>query len=152
MRRADPRELAVPALPVVTARLTEAELSKWLPIRFDAIDDPLQVPEPSLAALAELDSGGFVVLTYGKDSNQLTVELPQATKSFSSLLAAFFREAPIPASRVLWHRRGTRLPKRVRLRPLPVATAARKEGSVASSTTERKKRSAFRAAAPAKRK
>lgn len=146
MRRAEPHELTDPAVPIITARLSKAELTKWLPIRFDAIDDPLQAPEPSLGALAELDAGGYVVLTYGKESEQLIVEFPANTKNRTALLAQFFREVPLPLSRVLWHQKGTRLPQR--------KTASR---SVAKEhqpkfAVQRVKRSALRAHAPAKRK
>jgi hypothetical protein len=130
MRRAEPHELTDQAVPVITARVTEAELAKWVPIDLDAIDDPLQAPEPSLGALAKLDAGGYVVLNYGKDPEQLTIELPANTKDASALLAAFFREVQLPLSRVLWHRKGTRLP------PM----------------RERAKRSALRAGLPQKRK
>jgi len=128
MRRAEPDELTEHAVPVITARLTEMELAKWLPIPFEAIDDPLQAPEPSLGALAKLDTGDYVVLNYGKDSEQLTVELPVTTKNVSALLASFLEEVELPVSRIVWHREGTRLPQR------------------------RAKRSALRAAAPVKRK
>lgn len=111
MRRAEPHELTEPAVPVITARLTETELADWLPIRFDSIDDPLQAPEPSLGALAKLDAGGYVVLEYGRDSEQLTVEVPLTTKDHSALLARFFEEVGLPISRILWHREGTRLPE-----------------------------------------
>jgi hypothetical protein len=146
MRRADPHELTDPAVPVITARLSEAELAKWLPINFDAINDPLQAPEPSLGALAQLDAGGYVVLNYGKESGQLTVELPATTRDRTTLLAEFFLEVPLPLSRVLWHQKGTRLPKR--------KAASRAVGAHKSTvnSSARVKRSALRAQAPAKRK
>jgi hypothetical protein len=131
---------------VITARLTKAELAKWLPIPFDAIDDPLQAPEPSLGALAQLEAGGYVVLTYGRDSEQLIVEFPVNTENKSALLAQFFREVPLPLSRVLWHQKGTRLPQHVARHA--VMTKDQKSKSIA----QRVKRSALRAQAPAKRK
>src|SRR6266542_4312666 len=152
MRRAEPDELTDHAVPAITARVSEKELAQWLPIRFDSIDDPLQAPEPSLGALAQLDAGEYVVLNYGKDSEQLTVELPATTKDASDLLAAFFREVPLPTSRVLWHRRGTRLPKRQAARRSVTAKGQKRDSSVAGTARERAKRSALRAVAPAKRK
>jgi hypothetical protein len=104
MRKAKPHELKTPAVPVLTARLTEAELSKWVPIRFEDIDDPLAVPEPSKGALIKLDDGSYVVLYYGKVSGELTIEVPDTTQDFAALLAAFFLEVPLPSSRVLWRR------------------------------------------------
>jgi len=146
MRRADPHELTDPAVPVITARLSEAELAKWLPINFEAINDPLQAPEPSLGALAQLDAGGYVVLNYGKESGQLTVELPANTRDRTTLLAEFFQEVPLPLSRVLWHQKGTRLPKR--------KATSRVVGAHKSTvhSSGRVKRSALRAQAPAKHK
>ncbi len=112
MRRAKPHELKTNAVPVMTARLSETELSKWVPVPFDEITDPLATPEPSKGALVRLDAGGYVVLYYGKESGQLIVEVPETTDG-STLVAAFFREVPLPASRVLWHRPDVRIPKGV---------------------------------------
>ena len=147
MRRAKPHELMDPAVPILTAHLSEAELAKWLPIPFDSIDDPLQAPEPSLGALAQLDAGDYIVLTYGKDSEQLIVEFPVNTRNRTALLAQFFREVPLPLSRVLWRQKGTRLPQH------QIATrASAAEGQKRKSVAQRVKRSALRAQAPAKRK
>jgi hypothetical protein len=127
MRRASPHELKTRAVPVMTARLNEAELLKWLPVPFDDIDDPLATPEPSKGALIQLENGSYVVVYYGRDSNQLTLEIPETSdESSSDLLASFLDEVPLPISRVLWHRPDTKLPSR--------------------------KRSAHRVAMPAKRK
>jgi len=145
MRRAKPHELMDPAVPVITAHVSQAELTKWLPIPFDSIDDPLQAPEPSLGALAQLEAGGYVVLTYGKESEQLIVEFPVNTRNRTALLAQFFHEVPMPVSRVLWHQKGTRLPHRT----VDRATVA-KGGK--HKSVQPVKRSALRAQAPAKRK
>ncbi len=114
MRRAKPQELRQRAVPVMTAQLSEAELLEWMPVRFDDIDDPLATPEPSKGALVELESGEFVVLFYGKESSQLTLEIPEATADASELVASFFSEVPLPLSRVLWHRADTHLPKQAK--------------------------------------
>lgn len=114
MRRAKPQELRERAVPVMTAQVSEAELLEWVPVRFDDIDDPLATPEPSKGALVELESGDYVVLFYGKDSGQLTVEIPEATSDSSELIASFFSEVPLPLSRVLWRRADTHLPKRAK--------------------------------------
>ena len=150
MRRAEPNELVDPAVPIITARLSEAELARWLPIRFDAIDDPLEAPEPSLGALAQLEAGEYVVLNYGKDSQQLTVEFPVNTPNRTTLLEVFLREVPLPLSRILWHQKGTRLPKR-QTDDRMVAAKTQQRRSVVPSTA-RAKRSALRAQAPSKRK
>ncbi len=123
MRSARPNELEQNAFPVMTARLSEAELMKWFPISFEDINDPWAAPEPSKGALVRLDAGEYVVLDYGKDSNQLTVRIP-ASLDASSFLASFFREVPLPHSRVLWRREGARLPRGVAAKQV---TAARKK-------------------------
>jgi hypothetical protein len=110
MRRARPHELKVATAPLLTARVSAAELSKWVPIKFEEITDPLETAEPSKGALVRLDNGDYFVLFYGKDSRQLTVEIPEATKDSSAALSAFLREVPLPTSRILWLRSGAELP------------------------------------------
>lgn len=113
MRRAKPQELKTHAVPVITARLTEAELERWFPIPFDDITDPLAVPEPTRGALVQLEGGSYVVVYYGRDSGQLFLEIPESTIDSSALVAEFFREVPLPRSRVLWHRPDITLPKHI---------------------------------------
>lgn len=141
MRRAEPEELTQRAVPVVTARLTEAELHSWIPVRFDEIDDPLAAPEPSKAALVALASGEYVIVYYGKESNQLTLEIPERTGDSSALVASFFKEVPLPVSRVLWHRADTELPLQ-----------GTKESAVRSDEDVQVKRSARRVTMPRGRK
>src|SRR6185369_1770032 len=112
MRRAKPNELSENAFPVMTARLTEAELEEWFPIPFDEINDPWAAPEPSKGALVKLEAGEYVVLDYGRESNQLIVRIPTNLNA-SSFIASFFREVPMPRARVLWHRAGVKLPGNV---------------------------------------
>ena len=141
MRRAKPHELQTRALPVMTARLSEDELLVWLPVHFDEIDDPLATPEPSKGALIQLDNGAYVVVYYGKSSNQLTLEIPETTSDSSALVASFFHEVALPVSRVLWHRSDTKLPKRQRRAMAATATS-----------NVRPKRSARRVTIPSKHK
>jgi hypothetical protein len=94
----------------MTAGISEAELTKWFPVHFDLIEDPLETPEPSLGALIALDSGAYVVVYYGKLSGQLTVEIP-VTSDPTAMVRAFFDEIPLPGSRVLWHRPDVVLPE-----------------------------------------
>lgn len=110
MRAASPDELKETAFPVMTAKLSEAELGKWFPVSFEDITDPWAAPEPSKGALVKLDAGEYVVLDYGRDSQQLIVRIP-ANLDPSSFLASFFREVPLPRSRVLWHRAEARMPR-----------------------------------------
>jgi len=103
MRTARPAELKENAFPVMTARLSEAKLQKWFPVSFQEITDPWAAPEPSKGALVRLETGEHVVLDYGRDSNELIVRIPSQLDA-SSFLASFFREVPLPRSRVLWRR------------------------------------------------
>ena len=110
MRTAKPDELKETAFPVMTARLSETELGEWFPVSFEDVTDPWAAPEPSKGALVKLDAGEYVVLDYGRESEQLIVRIP-ANLDPSSFLASFFREVPMPRSRVLWHREGARMPR-----------------------------------------
>ena len=112
MRAARPDELKEMAFPVMTARLSETELTQWFPVSFEEINDPWAAPEPSEGALVKLDAGEYVVLDYGRDSKQLIVRIP-ANVDASRFLASFFREVPLPRSRVLWRRAGARMPRGV---------------------------------------
>ena len=122
MRRAKPNELAEQAFPVMTARLSEAELGKWFPVPFDEINDPWAAPEPSLGALVSLDAGEYVVLDYGRESNQLIVRIP-ASLDPSSFLIAFFREIPMPRTRILWRRADANLPRTVAAKRIGISAA-----------------------------
>ena len=122
MRRARPNELKEQAFPVMTARLSEAELGKWFPIPFDEINDPWAAPEPSLGALVSLEAGQYVALDYGRQSNQLIVRIP-ANLDASSFLASFFREIPMPRARVLWRRADAKLPRIVAAKSAGVSGA-----------------------------
>jgi hypothetical protein len=125
MRRAKPDELKERAFPVMTVRLSETELGNWFPISFDEINDPLAAPEPSLGALVSLDAGEYVVLDYGRDSNQLIVRIP-ADVDATSFLTSFFREIPMPRARVLWRREDAKLPGTVAAKRIGISATSRK--------------------------
>ena len=124
MRTAKPNELKTHALPVLTARVSEAELPNWFPVAFQHIDDPQEAPEPSKAALIKplrgnldtrlrkLDEGGYFVLYYGEVSKQLTLRIPESEDA-SAFLAALLREVPLPRTRILWRREDARLPRHI---------------------------------------
>lgn len=122
MRRARPDELKERAFPVMTARLSEAELGQWFPVRFDEIDDPWAAPEPSLGVLVSLDAGEYVVLDYGKVSKQLIVRIP-ANLDATTFLVSFFREIPLPRARVLWRRQDAKLPRTVAAKQVGLSAA-----------------------------
>lgn len=110
MQVAKPNELKTNALPVLTARISESELSKWFPVRFQQITHPQEAAEPSKAALIRLDAGDYFVLYWGELSNQLMLRIP-ATTDASQFLSAFFKEVPLPRRRILWRREDARLPR-----------------------------------------
>jgi len=112
MRVAKPDELKSVAVPVMTARVSETELSEWFPIRFNDVNDPEATPEPSKGALLKLTSGPYFVVYWGELSKQLTLQIPRTTDA-SDFLAAFLREVPLPKSRILWRREDARLPRGV---------------------------------------
>jgi hypothetical protein len=125
MRAVSPDELNEHAFPVMTAKLTEGELTDWFPVSFQEIDDPWAAPEPSKGALVKLDAGEYVVLDYGKDSSQLTVRIPSGIDA-SECLASLFREVPLPRSRVLWRRADARLPRHVAANTIVAPRRAKK--------------------------
>lgn len=127
MRVGRPDELRVPAFPVLTARISETELSKWFPVPFHYLTDPQETPEPSKAALIRLEQGEYFVLYWGEWSKQLKLEIPAATDP-SGFLAALFREVPLPRARILWRRQGARLPRHIAARTVSAST-----GKVSSS-------------------
>jgi hypothetical protein len=124
LRTARPNELKENAFPVMTVSLTETELTKWFPISFQEVSDPWAAPEPSKGALIKLDAGEYVVLDYGKESNQLTVRIPTELDA-SACLASLFCEVPLPRSRILWRRADVRLPKHIAAKTVVAPAVAR---------------------------
>jgi len=126
LRTAKPIELKENAFPVMTAKLSEVELTRWFPVAFQEISDPWAAPEPSKGALVKLDAGEYVVLDYGKDSKQLTVRIPSALDA-SACLASLFREVPLPRSRILWRRADVRLPRHLAAKSVVARASAAKK-------------------------
>jgi hypothetical protein len=162
MRTADPSELTTPAIPVLAARLSETELSRLVPVQFKDmqfkdITDPEQTREPAKAALIRLDSGAYVVLFYGRESKELTVEFPSNADLERSVLA-FLQEVRLPLSRVFWHRPEVsvaplpeRSPATAKSSP-PHSPAGRKTAKVGSSVPPRPRRGHARAASKSSKK
>jgi hypothetical protein len=136
MRVGKPEELRVPAFPVLTARISEAELSKWFPVPFHHLTDPQETPEPSKAALIRLEQGEYFVLYWGELSKQMKLEIPAATDP-SGFLDAFFREVPLPRGRILWRRQGTRLPRRIAAKTVSAGTAGVSSSKAKSASQPR---------------
>ena len=123
MRVGKPSELKTPAFPVLTARISEAELSKWFPVRFHYITDPEETAEPSKAALIRLEEGEFRVLYWGEWSKQLKLEIPSTTDP-SRFLNALLREVPLPRTRIIWRRSDARLPRNIAAKRVSLGTAS----------------------------
>ena len=109
MRVAEPDELRTHAYPLLMAAISEAEFARWFPLPFHHVTDPREEPEPSKVALLELD-GHYVAVFYGERSNHLTLRIPTSTDPVA-FLEAFFREVPLPVSRIVWRRHDARLPR-----------------------------------------
>ena len=110
MRVAKADELKDNALPVLTASVSEDELSQWFPFELHRLTHPQEVPEPSKAALIKLDTGDYFVLFWGEISKQLMLRIPETTDA-SKFIGAFLKEVPLPRARILWRRRDARLPR-----------------------------------------
>lgn len=93
MRVGKPNEMTVQSFPLLTARISEAELAKWFPVRFHSITHPQETAEPSKAALIRLDKGEYFVLYWGEWSRQPKLKIPSATdpSRFLMLSSAKFR-------------------------------------------------------------
>jgi hypothetical protein len=125
MRVAKPNELKSHAWPILTASVSESELTKWFPVRFQQITDPLEAAEPSKAALIKLDTGDYFVLYYGEISKQLILRIPEATDP-SAFLSSLFREVPLPRRRILWRREDARLPRHIAANRVSAPVARRR--------------------------
>lgn len=120
MQTANPNDLSTHAVPVLAARLSEAELAKWIPISFKEISDPDEVPEPTKGALVRLRSGAYAVLSYGLISKELTIRLAEGA-NFNSQLESFFDEVPTLVARVIWRLPSVSLPTTVGMSSRPIA-------------------------------
>ena len=125
MRVAKPDELLTHAFPVLTARITDAELARWFPASFHHLTDPQEAAEPSRAALLRLDKGDYFVLYFGEISKQLTLRIPEATDA-AAFLDSFLREVPLPLNRIVWRRDGLKLPRIVAASRVAATTRRRK--------------------------
>jgi hypothetical protein len=135
MRVADGDELKVNALPVLTARMSGAELADWFPFELHQLSHPQEVPEPSKAALIQLETGEYFVMFWGEISNQLTLRIPTTTDA-TAFLSAFFSEVPLPRGRILWRRSDARLPRHIAAKRVSLPRGAVRD--TASSSRRRK--------------
>ena len=128
MRIAQADELQVNALPVLSARISESELSKWFPFKLHRLTHPQEVAEPSKAALIRLDTGDYFVLFWGEISNQMILRIPETTNA-SKFLSAFLKEVPLPRNKILWRRNDARLPRQVAAKEVSVPRRTKRAGT-----------------------
>lgn len=92
--------------PALTARVSPAELHRiFQGVRFEELGD-YEAPEPSLGAAVQLGTGVVAVLSWGKLSHELLVDLPRGAS-----VPSFLREAKIPAKAITWSRSVRVIPK-----------------------------------------
>jgi hypothetical protein len=144
MRVGKPDELRTRAFPILTARISESELSRWFPVPFHYLTDPQETPEPSKAALIRLDQGEYFVLYWGEWSRQLKLEISAATDP-SVFLDAFFREVPLPRTRILWRRQGVRLPRHIAAKTVSAKSASTRKTKSLQPRPEKNKASVRKA-------
>jgi hypothetical protein len=102
MRYAQPSELTEGVIPVLQLRLSDRQFAEMFPIR--TVDlDPLASAEPSKAALVRLDSGSYLVVTYGEVSHRAVVEVPRSANP-SNVVRELLSEVAMPASAIEWTR------------------------------------------------
>ncbi|MEK6373499.1 MAG: hypothetical protein AABO58_12475 [Acidobacteriota bacterium] len=129
MRYAQPHELKGNVVPVLQLHLSEKQFERMFPVRTVGID-ALAAAEPSKGALIRLESGSYVVVTYGEITHRVTVEVPQNADA-RTVVRELFEEVDIPGSAIEWIRenvkpRPRRRPKAVeRSEKHPTKTAKR---------------------------
>ncbi len=119
MHRARPEELQTEAVPALTARLSESALAKLFPVKMEEMDS-WDEPEPSKGALIQLESGHYLVVIYGKETQTTEILVPEGT-NVTTGIEALLAEVPLSPKSILWRRdaaRGTAAPKPRRLRAL----------------------------------
>lgn len=102
MRLADPNEVKQPAEPVLLAQLSPERFRKLFPVPTRELN-ALAAAEPSEGALIELAPGGYVVLSYGRETQTLTVSAP-AGGSVGNLLRRLLDEVPLERGEIVWTR------------------------------------------------
>ena len=100
MRRAQALELNEDAVPALVLEVSERRLKELFPVNFSAVD-PLAEPEPSTAALVQLENGTYCVVTYGSITHRATVSFP-ATADAGRASASVIRETGVRKDEVRW--------------------------------------------------
>lgn len=131
MRYAQPHELRESVVPVLQLRLSNRQFAEMFPVRTVNLD-PLASAEPSRAALVRLDSGSYLVVTYGEVSHRAVVEVPRSADP-SNVVRELLSEVTVPASAIEWKRDD-------------VLTAAQKPRKVAASKLQNARKTAEKVA------
>ncbi len=100
MRRAQALELNEDAVPTLVLEVSERRLKELFPVNFSAVDS-LAEPEPSTAALVQLESGAYCVVTYGAITHRATISFP-VTVEARRAAASVIREAGVRKDEVRW--------------------------------------------------
>jgi hypothetical protein len=127
MRYAKPHELRESVVPVLQLRLSNRQFAEMFPVR--TVDlDPLASAEPSRAALVRLNSGSYLVITYGEVSHRAVVEVPRSADP-SVVVRELLSEVTMPASAIEWKREDVLPPAQ-----MPRSAAASKVQSARKKT------------------
>lgn len=100
MQRVKAEDLREDVIPILRAEISEEQLYQIFPIEFDELD-PLCEPEPSVGALLRLESGDLVVVTYGRETGTLVLQIPES-ESVASTSTALFKEIPMLKEKTTW--------------------------------------------------
>lgn len=93
--------------PALTARVSETELHRIFGgVRFEELGD-FEAPEPSIGAAVQLGTGVMAVLSWGKLSHELVVDLPRGAS-----VPGFLRQVNIPTKAITWSRSDRVVPKK----------------------------------------
>ena len=106
MRYAQPHELTENVVPVLQLHLSAKQFAELFPVRTVALD-PLSAPEPSKAALIQLRSGSYIVVTYGEITHRVIVEVAQSADA-ENVIRELLREVVVPAAAIEWKRKDLR--------------------------------------------
>src|SRR5947209_20608103 len=102
MRAARPDELTENVVPVLRLRLSRKQFERFFPVRTVALD-PLAAPEPSRGALIRLDSGSYIVVTYGEETQRAIIEVAQSANP-SHVVSELLSEVSVSRSAIEWRR------------------------------------------------
>lgn len=142
MRYAQPSELTENVVPVLQLRLSERQFDAMFPVK--TVDlDPLAAPEPSRGALIQLDSGSYVVVTYGEVTHLAVVEVPRSAHA-PKVIRELFSEIDVPSSVIEWNVVGVKPPAKRLRRAAATARAVEKTAKSTLHTAAKKTKKATR--------